>query len=373
MRCPSVARPICRSKCLLQWLRCEGIPGHGLSLIPIAGRQVPAMKDLLTNPTRESDWRLIVRNMLSVVICSHNPRPAYFAKCLEALRSQTLTPSSWELVIVDNRSDHPPVGCTDLGWHPCARVVREETLGLTPARLRGIRESKGDLLVFVDDDNVLDADFLETAQRIMDERPFLGSWSGQCRPAFEQPPPEWTRRYWGNLVIREFDKDVWSNLPRLSASMPCGAGLCVRREVADHYLGLHESGKRSFPFDRNGKSLLSGGDNDLAGCACDIGLGVALIASLKLTHLISPERLTEDYLARLAEGIHFSSTMLDAEYGVRAGERTALGRAADCLRVMRLRQPHRRILRAAFRGRDRALRQLIDGDITPANKTIGGE
>jgi hypothetical protein len=214
------------------------------------------------------------------------------------------------------------------------------------------------LLVFVDDDNVLDADFLETALRTTEERPFLGSWSGQCRPAFDEPPPEWTRRYWGNLVIREFDNDVWSNLPRLSQSMPCGAGLCVRREVALHYLDLHESGKRSFQFDRKGKSLLSGGDNDLAACACDIGLGVGLIASLKLTHLISPERLTEDYLVRLAEGIHYSSTLLDSEYGMQPRRRTALGRAADFLRIVRLQQPHARILRAAYRGRDRAVEEL---------------
>lgn len=304
--------------------------------------------------------------MLSVVICSHNPRLAYFAKCLEALRSQTLPLSSWELVIVDNRSDTPLAGCTDLAWHPDTRVVREETLGLTPARLRGIRESKGDLLVFVDDDNVLDADFLETAERISRERPFLGSWSGQCRPAFEQIPPEWTRRYWGNLVIREFDKDVWSNLPRLSESMPCGAGLCVRRQVALHYLDLQQSGNRSIQLDRNGKSLLSGGDNDLAACACDIGLGVALIASLKLTHLISAERLTEDYLIRLSEGIHFSSTLLDAEYGVRTRERSTFGRAADFLRLMRLPQPHRRILKAAFRGRDRAVRYITESDARPS-------
>jgi glycosyltransferase involved in cell wall biosynthesis len=274
---------------------------------------------------------------------------------------------------VDNRSDERIADRFDFSWHQHAHVVREETLGLTVARLRGIRESAGELLVFVDDDNVLDLDFLEIALRTMEERSFLGSWSGQCRPLFEEPPPEWTRRYWGNLVIHEFDRDVWSNLPRLPESMPCGAGLCVRREVALHYLDLHESGKRSFQFDRSGKLLLSGGDNDLAACACDIGLGVGLIASLKLTHLISPERLKEGYLARLSEGIHFSSTMLDAEYGIRAGQRTALGRAADFLRVIRLGQPHRRILRAAFRGRDRAMRQLIEGDVAPATKAIRRE
>ena len=141
--------------------------------------------------------------------------------------------------------------------------------------------------------------------------------------------------------------------------MPCGAGLCVRRGVAEHYLRLHDSGERTFQLDRTGNALLSGGDNDLAACACDIGLGVGLIASLKLTHLIPPERLTMDYLARLAEGIHYSSILLDAKRGISVRERSALGRAADFLRIMRLKHPHRRILRAAFRGRDRATRQLI--------------
>ena len=154
---------------------------------------------------------------------------------------------------------------------------------------------------------MLDPDYLETVQRVAEEKPFLGSWSGQCRPEFEEPPPEWTRRYWGNLVIRQFDQDVWSNLPRLGETMPCGAGLCARREVAQHYLHLHEAGKRSMLLDRMGDSLVSGGDNDLAACACDLELGVGLIKALKLTHLIPKQRLTLDYLSRLAESIQFSS------------------------------------------------------------------
>jgi glycosyltransferase involved in cell wall biosynthesis len=299
--------------------------------------------------------------MLSVIICTHNPRPAYLLRCLAALHAQTLPRERWDLNLVDNASAPDQAPCPDLSWHPRARLLHEEKLGLTPARLHGIRETTGELLVFVDDDNLLDADFLETALRIAEEQPFLGSWSGQCRPEFEEPPPRWTRRYWGNLVIREFGIDFWSNLPRLPDTMPCGAGLCVRRDVAQHYLQLHQSEERSFQFDRTGSSLLSGGDNDLAACACDIGLGVGLISSLKLTHLISPERLTVDYLARLVEGIHYSSTLLDSGHGIATGQRTALGRMADFLRIMRLKQPHRRILRAAFRGRDRAMQQLIEG------------
>jgi glycosyltransferase involved in cell wall biosynthesis len=233
--------------------------------------------------------------------------------------------------------------------------VREETLGLTPARLRGIQEAGGELLVFVDDDNVLDPDYLEAALRVAGERPFLGSWSGQCRPAFEQPPPDWTRRYWGNLVIREFDSDVWSNLPRLPQSMPCGAGLCVRRDVAKHYLRLHESGERSFQLDRRGESLTSGGDNDLAACACDLGLGVGLVASLKLTHLIPPERLTEDYLARLADDIVFSAVVL--AHCRRSWEEIAQYRVRwhEPWRALLAGGPHRTIQRASIRGRRRGL------------------
>src|SRR3984957_20234809 len=133
--------------------------------------------------------------MLSVVICTHNSRPPYFSKCLEALHSQTLPLSSWELVIVDNRSDTPLADRIDLAWHPSARMIREETLGLTPARLRGIRESKGDLLVFVDGDNVLDPDFRRAARRTFEKSPFLGSGGCHGRPGFERPPPEWARRY----------------------------------------------------------------------------------------------------------------------------------------------------------------------------------
>lgn len=271
------------------------------------------------------------------------------------LRDQTLASNEWELVIIDNRSDSPLADSLELDWQENGRIIVEEKLGLTPARLRGIEESRGDLLVFVDDDNVLDADFLEVALRIAGERPFLGSWSGQCRGKFDEAPAEWTRRYWGNLAIREFDNDRWSNLPRLATTMPCGAGLCVRREVAQKYVELHVSGDRVFQLDRTGDSLLSGGDNDLAACACDIGLGVGLVAELGLDHLIPPERLTLDYLSRLAEGIHFSSTLLDAERGLPVEARSRSGRLLDWLRLLRTPQPYRSVQSASIRGLDRAV------------------
>ncbi len=299
---------------------------------------------------------------ISVVTCTHNPKPHYFQRLLDALRAQTLPTNQWELIVVDNRSDPPVEGRFDFAWHPHWRLVREESLGLTPARLTGIREASGEVLIFVDDDNVLDPDYLQEVTRIAAERPYLGAWSGQCRGVFEEPPPEWTRRYWGNLVIREFNEDVWSNLPRLAATMPCGAGLCLRRETAVRYLAVNDAGERRVQFDRKGASLMSGGDNDLAACACDIGLGVGLISTLKLQHLISPGRLTEDYLARLAHGIHYSSVLLDAERGIVRPPRSLAGRLANRLRLWLVGGPHRTILKAAMAGEDAAIRLLAARD-----------
>lgn len=298
---------------------------------------------------------------ISVVTCTHNPNPRYYQRVLDALRAQTLAGDQWEYLVIDNRSRQPVADAFDFTWAPGVRVVREEILGLTPARLRGIKEARGDVLVFVDDDNILDPDFLEEALRMSRERPHLGAWSGQCRGGFETSPPEWTRRYWGNLVIRELNRELWSNLPRLPATMPCGAGMCVRREVAAEYLRLHEVGARGFQFDRTGGSLLSGGDNDLAACACDIGLGIGVVTSLKLTHLIPPDRLTEDYLSRLSEGIYLSSVMLAHLRGEADELASYRVRWREVVMAMLQTRPHRTIGLAAIRGRRKGL-ALVAGD-----------
>lgn len=295
---------------------------------------------------------------ISVITCTHNPKPQYFQRVLDALAAQTLSPSQWDYLVIDNCSRESVAKVFDLSCVPRARVSREETLGLTPARLRGIRESRGTILVFVDDDNILAPDYLEETWRIAVDYSFLGSWSGQCFPEFEEKPPEWTRRYWGNLAIREFAGNHWSNQPRLASTMPCGAGLTVRRSVAERYQTLHQEGGRSFQLDRKGNSLLSAGDNDLAACACDIGLGQGIFERLKLTHLISAGRLTEEYIVRLAEGIHYSSVILDALREIRTPPRNLAGRLIDWVRVLRLPPPHNRIAAAAFRGRDRAAREI---------------
>ena len=116
---------------------------------------------------------------LSVIICTHNPRLDYLRRVLAALQNQTLSSGEWELVMVDNASHTPLSGTIDLSWHPQGRVVREENLGLAHARLRGIKETRSDLIIFVDDDNVVASDYLERALGIGADCPFLGRMGRQ--------------------------------------------------------------------------------------------------------------------------------------------------------------------------------------------------
>ena len=300
---------------------------------------------------------------ISVITCAHNPSPDYLKLVLNALRVQTLDKQRWDYLFVDNASDQPLDLQAELSWHPNGRRVREERLGLTPARLLGIEESTGELLVFVDDDNVLDPDYLEQVVRLAADWPEIGAFSGQVRPQFEEPPAEWTRKYWNRLAIREFSEDRWSNIPCLDETTPNGAGLCVRRPVALQYVSYHANGKRKIVLDRTGANFLSAGDLDLATTACDLGLGNALFASLRLTHLMPHERLGEDYLLKLMEGQTFSAVILNSfRSNGRAPMRSKLMTVvADRFRLAMMDERDRRFVLAARAGQRKALRFLANG------------
>ncbi len=297
---------------------------------------------------------------LSIITCAHNPRPDYLERVIDGLKDQRLDKEHWEYLLVDNASQQPLSRQVDLSWHPNARHIREDKLGLTHARLRGIRESGAEILVFVDDDNVLDSDYLEQAIRLSAEWPMLGAFSGQVRASFEETPPEWTRPYWRRLAINEFDRDSWSNVPCLDQTTPNGAGLCVRRPVAAEYLMYHANGKRKIVLDRMGESLLSAGDLDLAATACDLGLGNGLFTSLKLTHLIPKERTSESYLLNLLESQAVSSRILESfrSNGDAPTKKRLKTIVADQLRPLFMSPRERRFFRACKRGEARALKSL---------------
>lgn len=233
---------------------------------------------------------------ISVIVCTHNPRADHLGRALDALRRQSLSLAQWELVIVDNASAPALDGQGLAAWHPSARVVTEATRGLIPARLRGIGEATGDLLVFVDDDNVLAPDFLTLASGIAAKYPDVGAFGGQIHPEFEIPPSAWFAARLDRLAIREFS--MAEQTQQLDPAIaPCGAGLCVRSAVAERYRANTLNDSRRLALGRDGKRIFSGDDLDLAFTACDLGLAIGRFPELGLDHLIPPERLTLRYFA----------------------------------------------------------------------------
>ncbi len=247
---------------------------------------------------------------LSVIICTHNPRPDYFARVIDALSAQSLPATDWELLIVDNASADSVADTWPCRSIPSVRHIREDELGLTPARLRGISEAEGDVLVFVDDDNVLAPDYLENAVAIGRDWPALGAWGGAIRGEFEVAPQKWMEPLLEYLAIREFDRLTWSNNPDDWRALPCGAGMCVRAVVARAYARRVEADPVRRKLGRVGSALWSGEDLDLAQTSCDLDLGFGTFPQLTMTHLIPAARVRADYFLRLIHGIVASGVLL---------------------------------------------------------------
>jgi glycosyltransferase involved in cell wall biosynthesis len=243
---------------------------------------------------------------LSVIICAHNPRPDYLRRVLDALKAQTLPKTEWELLLIDNASFERLANTWDLSWHPGARHIREDRLGLVHARLRGIRESNADLLVFVDDDNVMANDYLQTAVQIASDWPKIGVWGGNIEPEFERPVQDWVRPYW----TCQYQQDYWSNDYSSWRSQPCGAGMCVRREIAEEYLKRTQGDHVRTALGRKGGSLMAGEDTDIVLTAPYLGLGFGVFRNLNLIHLIPHRRTEEEYLLELITSHRVSEHLL---------------------------------------------------------------
>lgn len=298
--------------------------------------------------------------LLSVVIPTRNPDRDSLTAVLAALRQQSLSEAAWELIVVDNGSSTSLDSTDQLDGHRRWRVVREDTIGLTHARMRGFTEARGEVIVLVDDDNVLDAGYLEEALSIGRGAAYLGAWGGIIRPRYEDArlaPPQTLHSL---LTLRDAAEDSWSNDPAHHASTPWGAGLCVRASVARQYIEELESSELRRSLDLSGSRLLYGGDTDITYTACRMGLGKGVFRSLTLEHLIPATRCSAEYLCRVAEGRGYSEILHHvALHGALPHETTSLSaRLLRGYRRLRLPPLERQVMAAHDRGRRQALREL---------------
>ena len=265
---------------------------------------------------------------ISVIICTHNPRPDYLRRVLDALKAQTLPKEQWELLLIDNASKEPLARSWDLSWHPYARQIREDELGLTPARLRGIAEAEGGLLVFIDDDNVLAPDYLERAAAIPGSYSHIGVFgAGTLEPEFEEEPEPVVRPWLGMLALRSVSRPTWTNNVADYFCAPYGAGLCVPRRFAAPFSQFVRELRISKVLGRHGEKLFCGEDDLFSWLSVGSDTGFGIFPELRITHLIPAGRVRQDYLVRLVHGHKFSHAVLRyMVYGTHPRPSTALRR-----------------------------------------------
>ena len=99
--------------------------------------------------------------MISAIIPVYNTT-GYLKACLDSVLCSSY--EDWELILVDDGStDHSPFICKQYCKADCrVKYFRQEHRGVSAARNRGIAESLGIWIIFVDSDDYISADFLET-------------------------------------------------------------------------------------------------------------------------------------------------------------------------------------------------------------------
>lgn len=259
--------------------------------------------------------------MITVLIPSHNPRKKVLAEVLEALRFQTLLKKDWELLLIDNASN-PPLSPDLLAWHPQARLVREPKLGLTHARLRGIAEAKGDLLVWVDDDNILSTGYLEAAQFVFERNPQLGGAGGPSIARHSEQPPVWFEEGLAPLGCRDHGEHlIWMSWvdkpPHYPSAAPIGAGMVIRKQAIQVWADAVINDPIRLALGRRGTALSSGEDNDINLTLLGAGWELAYLPQLRITHEIPASRLTLDYLKRLARTSYRDFIHVLDKHGIR--------------------------------------------------------
>lgn len=238
----------------------------------------------------------------SVVICTRNPRQAYLDEVLAAADGQTYPASRRELVVVDSCSD-PPMSQRNIDWPANVSFVRLQQPGVGRARIAGVSAARGDWIVFVDDDNVIDPDYLEKAEEIIQRRPDVALFCGRISGDFEGTPPAWLKPFYRQLAIIDFPEDSWANHWDPAKVGYWAAGMCVRRDVIEEFCDEIHGDPVAIGINR-------GEDIQLVMHALSKKHVAGLFRALHLRHLIPRDRMTTDYLCRIVGEAAYNMTVL---------------------------------------------------------------
>ena len=237
--------------------------------------------------------------MLSLIVCTYN-RDKYLYGALQCIAENGFPVDAYEIVLVNNMStDNTEAECQRFqNDYPAVdfRYFVETNQGLSYARNRGIAESRGDTLVFLDDDSFIQKDYLLNLQKQLDAHPDADAFGGKIDPVFESgEAPKWLSK-WNYSWVSAIDLGDKVR-PFTGKAFPIGANMGIRKTM------LSRIGVFNTELGRSKKNLMGGEEKDLFERIRQHGGSIYYFPDVLVHHVIPPSRTTKDYVKRLGEGV----------------------------------------------------------------------
>ena len=200
---------------------------------------------------------------ISIIICCYNSS-ARLPQTIRHLAGQECREDiNWEVIIVDNASKDNTSLVANEEWQKYKltipfKVVYEAIPGLSAARKKGKDLAKFDFLLYCDDDNWLDSNYVERAYNLMSSNVEIGVLGGQTYPVYEVTPPNWFIER-GNFFALGKQSDKSGDLTN-GKGWVWGAGSIFRKEIFEK---IDSIGYKLLLTGRKGKSMTSGEDIEL--------------------------------------------------------------------------------------------------------------
>ncbi len=240
--------------------------------------------------------------MISIIVCTYN-RANFLYNALESIANNDFPRNEYEIILVNNNStDNTEEKCKKFAANfPDVnfRYYTESKQGLSFARNKGIAESNGDFLVFLDDDVVVKPDYLRNLKSNLDNTPDLMTFGGKITPRFEAGhPPKWLNRWMYSLISATNCPDKTQKYGK--RKYPIGANMGFRRQC------LEKSGYFNTELGRTGNILLGGEEKDIFLKIKGLGMGIYYFPDVEIEHIIPESRTTEGYIERVGLGVGIS-------------------------------------------------------------------
>lgn len=177
---------------------------------------------------------------ISVVICAYK-RPEMLVGALRSLSGQSLPADQFEVIVVDNNSG-PPIPELVAEYARTSphelRYVLEPSQGISYARNAGVLAAKGDIVAFLDDDEVADEKWLTAHLDVYEQVPEVSAIVGKALPLWESEAPKWLTDW---RLIQELNMIYWGeDVHPLTFRETLGTGnSSFRRKVFDE-VGLFD-------------------------------------------------------------------------------------------------------------------------------------